>query len=216
MLSPQIYHFFPQNIKDICVCHFFLLPLRGKGSPAPEWRFDGAGIWTIFYNKISPNTEEKSSEKSSQKILVLIESDPIISAKEIAEKLGITSRSVEKHIKNLRDKGILRRVGPDKGGHKQSAIKGKIGDKSAIKGEIGDKSVIKCDSCNKESSSVEQKLCLIIEYMQTHKIVTVADIAQLLSIKSSRSRDYLRILVDRGVLATNGANKNRTYTLKSK
>ena len=77
----------------------------------------GIADWTIFYNKISPNTEEKSSQKSSQKILVLIESDPIISAKEIAEKLGITSRSVEKHIKNLRDKGILRRVGPDKGGH---------------------------------------------------------------------------------------------------
>ena len=60
---------------------------------------------------------DKTSDKSSEKILVLIESDPIISAKEIAEKLGITSRSVEKHIKNLRDKGILRRVGPDKGGH---------------------------------------------------------------------------------------------------
>lgn len=87
----------------------------------------------------------------------------------------------------------------------KSAIKGKIGDKSAIKGEVGDKSVIKCDSCNKESSSVEQKLCLIIEYMQTHKIVTVADIAQLLSIKSSRSRDYLRILVDRGGIGYYGS-----------
>jgi ATP-dependent DNA helicase RecG len=62
-------------------------------------------------------TREKGREKSSQKILVLIESNPIISAKEMAEKFGITSRSIEKHIKNLRDKGILRRVGPDKGGH---------------------------------------------------------------------------------------------------
>jgi predicted HTH transcriptional regulator len=98
----------------------------------------------------------------------------------------------------------------------KSAVKGGIGDKSAIKGGgISDKTAIKCDSCNKESSSVEQKLCIIIEYMQTHRIVTVADIAQLLSIKSSRSRDYLRILVDRGVLATNGANKNRTYILKN-
>lgn len=30
VLSPQIYHFFSQNIKDICVCHFFLLPLCAK------------------------------------------------------------------------------------------------------------------------------------------------------------------------------------------
>ena len=29
------------------------------GYPAPESRFDGAGIWTIFYNKTNPNTEEK-------------------------------------------------------------------------------------------------------------------------------------------------------------
>ena len=98
----------------------------------------------------------------------------------------------------------------------KSAIKGGVGDKSAIKGGIGDKSAIKCGRCNKESSSVEQKLCIIIEYMQTHKIVTVADITQLLSIKSSRSRDYLRMLVGRGVVVTNGANKNRTYTLNIK
>ena len=68
-------------------------------------------------DKTSDKSSDKSSQKSSEKILVLIESEPIISAKEIAEKLGIISRSVEKHIKNLRDKGILRRVGPDKGGH---------------------------------------------------------------------------------------------------
>lgn len=52
--------------------------------------------------------------------------------------------------------------------------------------------------------------------MQTHQNATVANIAQLLSIKSSRSRDYLRMLVDRGVVATNGANENRTYTLNIK
>ena len=30
VLSPQIYHFFLQNIEDICSCHFFLLPLSRK------------------------------------------------------------------------------------------------------------------------------------------------------------------------------------------
>lgn len=98
----------------------------------------------------------------------------------------------------------------------KSAINSKIGDKSAINDKIGDKSANKGDGYGKESSSVEQKLCTIIEYMQTHRVVTVAEIAQLLSIKSSRSRDYLRMLVDRGVLVTDGANKNRTYALKGK
>jgi predicted HTH transcriptional regulator len=98
----------------------------------------------------------------------------------------------------------------------KSVINGGSGDKSATNSIIGNKSAIKGGGSDKESSSVEQKLCVIIEYMQTHQNVTVADITQLLSIKSSRSRDYLRMLVDRGVVITNGANKNRTYTLNVK
>jgi predicted HTH transcriptional regulator len=98
----------------------------------------------------------------------------------------------------------------------KSVINGSFGDKSATNSIIGNKSAIKGGGSDKESSSVEQKLCVIIEYMQTHQNVTVADITQLLSIKSSRSRDYLRMLVDRGVVITNGANKNRTYTLNVK
>ena len=90
----------------------------------------------------------------------------------------------------------------------KSVINDLVGDKSAINDSVGDKSV--------ENSTTEQKLCTIIEYMQKHQNVTVSEIADLLSIKASRSRDYLRMLVDRGILLPKGANKNRTYTLNSK
>jgi predicted HTH transcriptional regulator len=90
----------------------------------------------------------------------------------------------------------------------KSVINDMVGDKSAINDSVGDKSV--------ENSTTEQKLCTIIEYMQKHQNVTVSEIADLLSIKASRSRDYLRMLVDRGILLPKGANKNRTYTLNSK
>ena len=40
-----------------------------------------------------------------------------ISAREIAEALGLTSRAVEKQIAALKAAGRLRRVGPAKGGH---------------------------------------------------------------------------------------------------
>ena len=76
------------------------------GSPAPEWRFDGAGIWTIFYNKISPNTEEKSS----QKILELIAADTRISTQKMADYIGISRRAIAKTIAKLQAEGILRRV----------------------------------------------------------------------------------------------------------
>ena len=81
-----------------------------------------------------------------------------------------------------------------------------IGDKSATNGRIGDKS--------EENITVEQKLSAIIEYMQTHQPVTAMEIAEVLSIKASRTRDYLRLLVVRGILEAKGANKNRTYVLK--
>jgi predicted HTH transcriptional regulator len=62
-------------------------------------------------------SSEKSSGKSSEKIIDIIKQSPKITAKEISIVLGISSRGVEKQIKNLREQGILRRIGPDKGGH---------------------------------------------------------------------------------------------------
>ena len=59
----------------------------------------------------------KSSLKSSQKILELISASPSITISEIAVRLGMTKRGVDKNIKRLKEQGIIRRVGPDKGGH---------------------------------------------------------------------------------------------------
>ena len=59
----------------------------------------------------------KSSLKSSQKILELIFASPSITISEIADRLGMTTRGVDKNIKRLKEQGIIRRVGPDKGGH---------------------------------------------------------------------------------------------------
>ena len=90
-----------------------------------------------------------------------------------------------------------------------------IGDKLAINGQIGDKSAINGQISDKTEENVifEQKLSAIIEYMQNHPSVTVSEMAEVLSIKASRTRDYLRLLVERGVLVAKGANKNRTYML---
>ena len=60
---------------------------------------------------------KEGSEKSSEKILSLIRENPKISAKEISEIIGISSRDVEKNIAKLKEKGFLKRVGPAKGGY---------------------------------------------------------------------------------------------------
>ena len=60
---------------------------------------------------------QKSTQKSTQKILALIADNPFITTQEMADSLGIIRRTVAKHIKAMQEQSIIRRVGPDKGGH---------------------------------------------------------------------------------------------------
>lgn len=52
-----------------------------------------------------------------QSILDAIRLNSKVSAAEIAMKLGMSSRAVEKRIKTMRENDIIRRVGPDRGGY---------------------------------------------------------------------------------------------------
>ena len=67
--------------------------------------------------EIEQESSLKSSLKSLQKILELISASPSITISEIADRLGMTKRGVDKNIKRLKEQGVIRRVGPDKGGH---------------------------------------------------------------------------------------------------
>ena len=65
----------------------------------------------------SQKSSQKSGQKSSQKIVAMISEDSKITTQEMAEKIGISRRAVAKAIAKLQAEGIIRRVGPDKGGH---------------------------------------------------------------------------------------------------
>ena len=62
---------------------------------------------------------QKSSQKGSQKILTLLLKDSQITTQEIANELGISRRAVAKQIANMSKKGLISRIGPDKGGYWQ-------------------------------------------------------------------------------------------------
>lgn len=99
-----------------------LLPYRGLGSgikraledwPDIDFTDDRDGcLFTVTVHR----KEEKSSEKSSEKILELLKAEPDLAARVVAERLEITQRAVEKQIANLRRDGRLRRIGPARGG----------------------------------------------------------------------------------------------------
>jgi len=50
-------------------------------------------------------------------ILALLAQEPRLSAKEVASHLNKTTRTIERHLKALREQGRIQRVGSDKAGH---------------------------------------------------------------------------------------------------
>ncbi|MEA2074931.1 MAG: winged helix-turn-helix transcriptional regulator [Euryarchaeota archaeon] len=63
---------------------------------------------------------EKFGEKFGEnelKVIVLLKQNSKITVLELAGKVGITTRGIEKILQRLKEKGIIKRIGPAKGGH---------------------------------------------------------------------------------------------------
>ena len=68
-------------------------------------------------------TSSGTRQKTSEKIIELINADPQITAPKIAMELGISTRGVEKNLRQLREAGIIKRVGsPTYGGYWEITI----------------------------------------------------------------------------------------------
>jgi predicted HTH transcriptional regulator len=71
------------------------------------------------FGENAKSSEKKfgDNQKSSEIILELLKENPKLSAKKLSEKIGITSRAVEKQLASLVEKGLIKREGSPKGGH---------------------------------------------------------------------------------------------------
>ena len=67
-----------------------------------------------FYKITFPTT---TTQKTTQKIIALIEENPKITRKELAEVTGLTEDGIKYHLKKMQDEAIIKRIGPDKGGY---------------------------------------------------------------------------------------------------
>jgi len=63
------------------------------------------------------SNDKKTVEKTVEKIIGLIEGNSKITQNQIAKLTGLTMRGVEWNLKNLREKGLIERIGGAKGGH---------------------------------------------------------------------------------------------------
>lgn len=111
-----------------------ILPYRGLGSGVPRaleaWpdielrddRDGGCFVATVKRKPVTPGETaaqhtQKTTQKTTQKLFDRIAQDPNVTRQMLAEALGITPDGVKYHLRKLQEDGLLRRVGPDKGGH---------------------------------------------------------------------------------------------------
>ena len=74
-------------------------------------------VSNVSSKEASQKMSQKMSQKTSQKIIDLIKEDPNISTQDMADIIGIDRRNIARNIKKLQEKGIVKRIGPDKGGY---------------------------------------------------------------------------------------------------
>ncbi len=105
------------------------------GLPEPTYEEAGGSFVTVFHNpeqdshrmlpekhgeRVGEKVGEKVGERLSKnqgKILEVIKNDPIVSAQKLSELIGISQRKIEKNISKLKERGFLKRIGHDRGGH---------------------------------------------------------------------------------------------------
>ena len=103
--------------------------MKEAGLPEPEIVETAANVTVVLYNgkrisasdnSMDNNLSENLSENLSvtqQKVLKMIQEKTYTNASKAAEALHISRNSVNAAISALKEKGLIVRIGEDKGGH---------------------------------------------------------------------------------------------------
>ena len=69
----------------------------------------------IAENIVDSIVEKLSTTRA--KIVRIIWKNPNATAQSISKEINIASRNVQEHLRKLQEQGVIRRIGPDNGGH---------------------------------------------------------------------------------------------------
>jgi ATP-dependent DNA helicase RecG len=97
---------------------------KEENLPLPEFRLQSGGfLVTVFASEIIKdankleNVPENVPENRLATILNLIDANNKISMEEMAKKLNVNQKTIKRDISKLKAKGLLERIGADKGGY---------------------------------------------------------------------------------------------------
>jgi len=99
--------------------------LRKAGLPPPRFEMNTFFAVTFRRRNLLSEAElkglaERLAERlaeSQKKIIKLVSANSFISKQELSKKIGISTTAIDKNILKLKKKGLLKRVGPAKGGY---------------------------------------------------------------------------------------------------
>lgn len=90
---------------------------------SPSSSIERSPLWTDLTNSSTNDLENdlgNDLEKLSphqQKIIQLIAANPYITQQQLSQQVGISPKNIRLNMARLKSLGLLRRIGPDKGGH---------------------------------------------------------------------------------------------------
>ena len=115
-------------------------------------------------------------------------------------KLGVSSRAVEKRIKTLRENGVIRRIGGDKGGYWEvieNGIEQQQHAESGVKGGVKDGV--------KELSDIQE---IIVKEMLFDPSITTSEMAQKTGIKFRTLQRHISQLQAMGIVVRKDGRKD--------
>lgn len=89
--------------------------MRAAGLREPEFSLKGPK--GVVEKVVDKDVERSATLKTTQKIVDAIRQNPAVTRDELATSAGITLEGIKYHLRRMQKSGIIRGVGPDKGGH---------------------------------------------------------------------------------------------------
>ncbi len=71
---------------------------------------------SAFVQSVDGTSVIQPSEKTSDQIVALLKENPQHTIRSLAEAIGISDKGIEKQLSKLRHAGVIKRVGPARGG----------------------------------------------------------------------------------------------------
>jgi len=93
---------------------------KAYGLNEPSFQESAGGIEVVAHSEANKKVTAKVTNKvtvNQRKILKFIKKDKFITTKELSKFIGISDRKIKENISKLKTKGLLKRIGPAKGGH---------------------------------------------------------------------------------------------------